>query len=62
MNNFCEECGSKIVQGDKFCQNCGNSVNTNQEQVNEVNSAFDFFIIKNLYLLTIIRIISLEFY
>jgi len=43
MNNFCEECGSKIVQGDKFCQNCGNSVNTNQEQVNEVNSAFDFF-------------------
>ena len=29
---FCNKCGSQIPDGTKFCTNCGNRINTGQNQ------------------------------
>ncbi len=28
---YCEKCGSKLMEGDKFCTNCGNKILNNME-------------------------------
>ncbi len=31
MNNFCEECGNKLMPGDKFCEQCGAPIEQQEE-------------------------------
>lgn len=49
MNNFCEECGNKLIPENKFCENCGTPTGFNNENTNPdcdkkiENLTYDFF-------------------
>jgi DNA-directed RNA polymerase subunit M/transcription elongation factor TFIIS len=38
MNKFCEECGNKLIAGDKFCDQCGTAVPVAEETIQEENA------------------------
>ena len=45
--NFCRYCGSKLESNAKFCTQCGNSTQPNNNVGNTSNNQYDQLIIKN---------------